>query len=49
MEGKGVDDMTGFGIIRKTALYAGHAPKTVQLFWDIWKKKQDAALPTTSE
>jgi hypothetical protein len=36
--GNGVDDLRGFGIIRKSALYAGHAPATVKLFWEIWKK-----------
>jgi hypothetical protein len=38
--GNGVSHETQFGIIRKAALYAGHGPATVKLFWDLWNKKQ---------
>jgi hypothetical protein len=34
------DDMRGFGIIRKAALYAGHAPDTVKLFRQLYDKKE---------
>ena len=38
--GNAVGDETQVGIIRKAALYAGHGPATVKLFWDLWNKKQ---------
>jgi len=31
--------VTQFGIIRKAALYAGHAPATVELFCNLWYAK----------
>jgi hypothetical protein len=37
--GNGVDDMRGFGIIWKAALYGGHGPATVKQFWELWNKK----------
>ncbi len=37
--GNGVGEVTLFGIIRKTALYAGHGPATAKLFMDLWNKK----------
>jgi hypothetical protein len=33
-----IGDETQFGIIRKAALFSGHAPATVKLFWDLWRK-----------
>jgi hypothetical protein len=36
----GVADIGGFGIIRKAALYAGHGPSTVKLFWELWSKNK---------
>jgi hypothetical protein len=39
MDGNAVDDISGFGIIRKAALYGGHGPATVRLFMDLWGKK----------
>lgn len=38
-KGNGVDDMRRCGIIRDAALYAGHGPATVKLFWELWEKK----------
>jgi hypothetical protein len=36
--GNGVGDATQFGIIRKTALYEGFGPGTVEKFKELWKK-----------
>ena len=36
--GNTVGHETQFGIIRKAALYAGHAPATVKLFIELWNK-----------
>jgi len=36
MQVNGDDDMRGFGIIRKAALYAGFGPGTVDLFRRLW-------------
>ena len=44
MEGNGVEDMRGFGIIREAALYAGFGPGTVDLFRKLWG---DESLPKT--
>ena len=38
--GNSVGHATQFGIIPEAALYAGHGPATVKLFWDLWNKKQ---------
>jgi hypothetical protein len=38
MRGNVVGDGIQFGIIRKAALYAGHEPRTVKLFRDMWRK-----------
>ncbi len=38
-EGNGAAHSTQFGIIRKAALYAGHGPATVKLFWDLFEKR----------
>jgi hypothetical protein len=39
LRGNAVGDATQGGIIRKAALYAGHGPATLKLFWDLWNKK----------
>jgi hypothetical protein len=31
--------VTLFGIIQNAALYAGHGPGTVKLFWDLFEKR----------
>jgi hypothetical protein len=38
--GNTVGHASQFGIIRKAALYAGHEPSTVKLFWELWSKNK---------